>query len=136
MTQFSIPLAKLAEMMGGDLETVVRKATLDLFATVVRRSPVDTGRFKGNWNASYGTPTFTVGGRVDKTKLGTIGANMKAEVQLVESLPVGGVTYLSNSMPYAARLEHGWSGQAPSGMVKLAAEEFARMVAKAVKAPK
>lgn len=123
-------------MMGADLETVVRKATLDLFTAVVRRSPVDTGRFKGNWNASYGTPKLTVGGRADQTKLGSVGANMKAELRIIESLPVGGVTYLSNGMPYAARLEHGWSGQAPSGMVKLAAEEFSRMVAKATGAQK
>lgn len=53
--RFSVPLAALAEKVKLDIDTVARKATLDLFSSVVQRSPVDTGRFKGNWNYSQNT---------------------------------------------------------------------------------
>lgn len=37
----------------------------------------------------------------------------------------GGVTLISNPLPYAQRLEYGWSKQAPQGMVRLTLIEMA-----------
>ena len=50
MSTWSVPLDRLAEKMGLEVETVVRKVTSDMFGAVVRKSPVDTGRFRANWN--------------------------------------------------------------------------------------
>lgn len=57
----------------------------------------------------------------------------KQRIQAVYRLPVGDVVYLTNSLPYAQRLEHGWSKQAPRGMVRLSAIEFKRFVRQAIR---
>ena len=87
---------------------------------------MDTGRFKANWNVSYGAPNTT-------TSASTASARATAEVRKSLTLPVGGVVYLTNSLPYALRLEYGWSKQAPTGMVRLTATEWRAKVAAANK---
>ena len=127
MTQFSIPLQRLADKARLDLQTVARKATLDVFRAAVLRSPVDTGRFRANWNVSYGAPSYV-------TTFVAVESRGAAQAELALTLPVGGVVYLANGLPYARRLEYGYSNQAPAGMVRLAAQEFAAYVDKAVRA--
>lgn len=125
MAQFTIPLARLAAKSGLDLATVVRKVTLDLFSRVVLRSPVDTGRFRANWNVSYGQPNASV---TTDTGQGRI----QAEIGGVATSPVGSVSYLTNGLPYARRLEYGYSKQAPAGMVRLTVREFSAFIDKAI----
>lgn len=117
MSGWSIPLDKLAKRAGARLEDVARKVTYDLFAEVVRRSPVDTGRFRANWNVSYGTADLTITESTQQAR-GT------TEAAKALTLPVGGVLYLANALPYSLRLENGWSKQAPTGMVKLSVQNF------------
>lgn len=121
MSAFSIPIAALAERMKEDLDTAVRKATLRLFRSVVLRTPVDTGRARANWNVSFGAADYSV-------TVSTNQARGLAEAEKALALPVGGITYISNGLPYIRLLEHGYSRQAPQGMVRLAAAEFARAV--------
>jgi hypothetical protein len=121
MTSWSIPVDKLVERAKGDIDTVVRRATFQTFRSVVLRSPVDTGRFRANWNVSFGVPEYTT----------TVSTNQNrgvTEASKALRLPVGGITYISNGLPYGVRLENGYSKQAPAGMVRLAAAEFARFV--------
>jgi hypothetical protein len=40
----------------------------------------------------------------------------------------GRVFYLANNVPYAQRIEDGWSRQAPTGLVALTAMEFQNIV--------
>lgn len=133
MAGFSIPLAQLAAKIQGDLETVVRKSTAQVFGAVTLKSPVDTGRFRANWNVSYAAVDTTVTSSTNQ-------ARAQAEVDKALALPVGGVVYLANSLPYARTLEYGgypnppkggngktiggYSKQAPAGMVRTSALEF------------
>lgn len=121
MSSWSIPVDRLVAQAKGDLEAVVRRATFQTFRSVVLRSPVDTGRFRANWNVSFGVPEYGV----------TLSTNQNrglTEAAKALRLPVGGVTYISNGLPYGVRLENGYSKQAPAGMVRLAAAEFQRFV--------
>lgn len=118
MARWSIPMDTLAARAKTDVETVARKLTLDLFRSVVLKSPVDTGRFRANWNVSYGTPDYSVTQSVDKNRGLT-------EASKALTLPIGGVQYISNGLPYARPLEYGWSKQAPAGMVRLSVIEVA-----------
>lgn len=122
---WSIPLDQLAKKTGLKLDTVARKVTLDLFTSVVQKSPVDTGRFKANWNVGT-TPNLSF---TASTNAGR-GLN---EAQKAIGIPAGGVVYLSNGLPYARRLEYGWSGQAPAGMVRLSVREFRQFVERAIR---
>ena len=118
MARWSIPMDTLAARAKTDVETVARKLTLDLFRSVVLKSPVDTGRFRANWNVSYGTPDYTTTQSVERGRGLT-------EASKALTLPIGGVQYMSNGLPYARQLEYGWSKQAPAGMVRLSVIEVA-----------
>jgi hypothetical protein len=127
VSQWSIPLDRLAQRAGIRLETVARKATLDVFRNVSLRSPVDTGRFRANWNVSFGAPNYAT----TESKNANRG---KSEEAKALTLPIGGVTYMSNGLPYASRLEYdSYSKQAPAGMVRITAREFSIYVQRALK---
>lgn len=119
MSRWSIPLDKLARKTGNDIERVGRQATSALFRSVAERSPVDTGRFRGNWQFTKDT---IPGGTLERDdKDGSLAA---AEALKALVTPLGGVTYYTNNLPYAQRLENGYSGQAPAGMVRVSIVEF------------
>lgn len=102
------------------MSRAVRKITLDAFSNVIMMSPVDTGRFRGNWQTAIGdAPDGTVEA-VDPS-----GNTVIAKVQGVTAgMEPGDVVYMANNLPYAQRLEDGYSGQAPNGMVKLTVQRF------------
>lgn len=128
MGKWSIPLDKLAAKAKSDVERVGRQATFALFDAVQQKSPVDTGRFRGNWQFGIGAvPNGTV--EVDDKG----GAQAQAEAAKALNAKLGGVIYYVNNLPYARRLEYGYSNQAPQGMVRLSVGEFRSAVAKAIK---
>ena len=116
-TKFAINVRKWAEVAELSLEQTVRAATLEVFGSVIRKSPVDTGRFKGNWQIDQRGFQYD---KFDKDGQATLDL-ITAKVSKSE---VGGIVSLINSLPYAERLEFGYSGQAPQGMVRLTAMEF------------
>jgi len=118
---------RLVEKSKARVDVVVRRTILELFMNVVKRAPVDTGRFRANFNVSYGTPNLRTTEATDKS-LGTA----RRTVQLVSTLPTSGVIFLSNGLPYAGRLENGSSKQSPYGMVKVAVAQFDSAVRKAL----
>lgn len=126
MSRWSIPLDGLAQRAGIRLEAVAREVTFNAFSAVKTRSPVDTGRFRANWNVSFGAPNYS-------TTSSTSANRADAEVAKALTLPIGGVTYMSNGLPYASRLEYGYSKQAPAGMVRITAREFANYVQRALR---
>ncbi|MDD5385350.1 MAG: HK97 gp10 family phage protein [Gallionella sp.] len=121
MSNFSLDISRFVEKAKANIDIAARKTTLEVFSRVIKRSPVDTGRFRGNWNYSINAPTFSVNvNQYDKTGDSTIG-------NIDSSLPqktAGNVFFLTNSLPYANRLENGWSKQSPRGMVQLTVIEF------------
>jgi hypothetical protein len=127
--KFKRDFAKILARAGGKADQVIRKVVLDVGKAIINRSPVDTGRFRGNWNyASVSINTSTSGG-ADKT-----GSSALARIQAgLTGWATGQTIYITNSLPYAVRLENGWSQQAPSGMVRLTVVEFRQYIAKAAR---
>lgn len=117
---FALDLSKAIEKAKDNAELVARKITLELFSNVILKSPVDTGRFRANWNCSIGSADKSTSAATDKEGSGAIG-RMRAEV--TKFTLNGQSIFLSNSLPYAERLENGWSDQAPQGMVRLSVME-------------
>lgn len=106
------------------MDLAVRKIALELFSRVILRSPVDTGRFRGNWMVAIGNiPSGTLD-LEDKTGTATVSKATAATA----GVKAGDVIYLVNNLPYAQRLEDGYSGQAPAGMVGLTVQEFQQVV--------
>lgn len=110
------------------MDLIVRKVTLDLGTALIQKSPVRSGRFKNNWQAGTGAVNLDVGAANDPS--GTAAVTRLAAV--VATAKAGGVIYVTNSLPYAVRLEYGWSSQAPGGMVRTTTAEFKTYLTKAL----
>lgn len=117
---FSDDLRRFEDKTLDKMSRAVRKITLDAFSNVIMMSPVKSGRFRGNWQPAVGSAPSGIIEAVDPT-----GAIVIAKVKGVTAgMEPGDVVYMANNLPYAQRLEDGYSGQAPSGMVKLTVQRF------------
>ena len=125
---FSLQVAAFAAKAKGNANQVVRKVAIDCVSSIVLKSPVDTGRFRANWNLSLGNIDETTSDATDKGGADTI-AN--AAVSVSDSL-LGQTVYITNALPYAQRLEYGYSKQAPVGMVRITVAEFQGYIDRAV----
>lgn len=110
-----------------NMDQTTRSVALTLFTAVVRRSPVDTGRFRGNWSVQV-DQTPQIKEVDDKSGDATIS---KAQSDLVGK-KAGDRIMLLNHLPYSIELENGHSDQAPRGMVKLTVTNFINYVNRAV----
>lgn len=124
---FSADISRFVAQAKGAVDEATRRATVLLAQGVVLKSPVDTGRFRGNWMFGSGAVPRGVSEVVDASGQATL-ARL---IALIGKSSAGGVTYLSNNLPYAVRLENGWSDQAPQGMVRLTSMEFQHYVTQA-----
>jgi hypothetical protein len=129
MTTFALDLNRAIEKAKDKAEIAVRKITIDLFKSVIMKSPVDTGRFRANWNTAIGTADYSTSTETDKSGSTTLSnaASVVASYKLSESS-----IFLTNNLPYAGILEFGrangkpGSNQAPNGMVRLSMMEVSR----------
>lgn len=128
MASFEQQVKAWADKANARLELAVRKIALDAFSEVVLMSPVKSGRFRGNWQVAIGNiPQGTIA-LEDKTGQVVIS---KIEAETMD-LQVGQTIYLVNNLPYAQRLEYGWSQQAPGGMVRITAQRYQQIVDRVV----
>jgi hypothetical protein len=95
-----------------DYDEHTRKTALLVWRGVILRSPVDTGRFRSNWQIGTGAMPS---GTTDNTG-GPMSFNVGGDL-------MGKTVYIVNNLPYARRLEEGWSDQAPHGMVAITLAE-------------
>ena len=118
--EFGAQVRRWSDKTQKKMDKAVRKIALEEFSNDILLSPVDTGRFRGNWQPAVGR---AVGGTIEAVD--PSGATVTAKVQSVTGqVKAGDVIYMVNNLPYAQRLEDGWSKQAPSGMVALTVQRF------------
>lgn len=129
---FALQVGAWADKARGNAEQVVRKVGFEMFARVVQRTPVDTGRARGNWQVTLVTPASAVVDRSDGGKKGSrpSGSLESSALAATEgySIKVAQTIWITNGLPYAPRLEYGWSSQAPAGMVRVTVAEFQGLV--------
>lgn len=118
--KFALDVGKFALDANEALETVVKRVEIEIFSRILFRSPVDTGRFRGNWFVDQRKVTNDV----DKSGEITVARMTEA----VNASQVGGVTSYINSLPYSERLEFGYSQKAPEGVVRITVAEFGAIV--------
>lgn len=117
---FSSDLERSKRNINAKMSRAVRKIALDTFSGVIMMSPVDTGRFRGNWQTAIGSPPEGTVETVDPS-----GNTVIAKVAGVTAgMDPGDIIYMANNLPYARRLEEGYSSQAPAGMVALTVQRF------------
>lgn len=111
--EFALAIDKAWAAKGQDILDLTVEISLQALRGLVQMSPVDTGRFRGNWITSVGTtdPTVFEAARAPSVPI------TEADTKLGALNKVPDVVYLQNNLPYANRLENGYSKQAPQGMV-------------------
>ena len=124
---FAADLRALCDKAGDKAEMVVRGAALELGGQMIDRSPVDTGRFKNNWVTATGAADSSASASSDKS--GARSGSMLNEK--IAGWKPGQTIWILNSLPYAKRLEYGWSKQAPGGMVRLAVQNYSQAIKRA-----
>lgn len=104
-------------------DLVFRGTALEIFSKVVKRTPVKTGRLRGNWQCEINAIPI---GEVDSTPAQALTKIVKitGQMKFTDSI------YLINNLPYVEVIENGSSEQAPQGMVKITVAEFRDTVAK------
>lgn len=127
---FSKEIKAISLSLKNQTEQVVRGTLLDLTGLIIKETPADTGRLRGNWQASINAPL--------SNKLNTMDKNGNAAVaaagNVINNLVIGNTFYLTNNLPYAAVVEYGgypnppknptgktingYSRLAPQGMVR------------------
>ena len=121
---FSLQVGAWADKARTNADVVTRKVVMEMVKRVVLRTPVDTGRARANWQTTIGAPAATTLDAQDKSGGAAIGRG----VEVAGRFPMGATVWISNALPYAPRLEYGWSKQAPAGMVRVTVAEFQGLV--------
>jgi hypothetical protein len=122
-------LQRIAQRNKAKMVKVAQNSLMRIGGAIVAKSPVDSGRFKNNWMSAYGAPDESTTNSFAKTELGegrgAVVGRLKAKLDLLDT---GQYFYFTNSLPYAERLEYGWSQQAPGGMVRLSVASWQSIV--------
>lgn len=115
--QFTVPLDELVKQANKDFnvskEVALRKLALDLYAELIKRTPVDTGRARANWNLSIRHPNYSISANT------RVPSTVTLDAKELKGLPI---VFISNGLPYVRELEHGKSDQAPHGFIRLSIE--------------
>ena len=118
--QFSSALEKAAEnIIPSMLVELQTQLVLDLLRRVVLKTPVDTGRARGNWQVGIGE---IPDGILDRTA--DPQAIIAAAEKKLEQLGFGEIVWVANNLEYVTFLEDGSSQQAPAGMLRLSLAEL------------
>ena len=110
-----------------DFRTAIQAIALDALTRVVLKTPVLTGRARGNWSVGIGS----VGGEArdveDKSGSLTIAEGEQVLAQYAHQQGYPEIV-LFNNLPYIERLENGYSTMAPNGMVAVTISELQPLV--------
>lgn len=121
-TEFALQIDQAWAAKDQDIDDLVHEISQQALRAIVQVSPVDTGRFRGNWITSVDTPDVSVFAEV-RSPSQVIAAG-EAAIMAKEK---PNVIYIQNNLPYANRIENGWSREkAPQGVVGIT---VARIVA-------
>ena len=122
---------KIEQKIDRTLDQGIRATLFEVSTAIIKDTPADTGRARGNWQASIGRGATGV---VSVESKGSGQAKAIADVNQTVRVAVGDLYYLTNNLPYIERLEYGWSKQAPSGMVRKNMQNFNRLLVKNIRA--
>lgn len=142
MADFMDTINQWVESVETSIDDTLQTIAIKVGESVIMLSPVDTGRFRGNWQMTFDAPASSSLVRYDQVGESTI----QMLASKVNSFTAGQVAYIQNHVLYGHDLEwgtyngptdkvteNGFSNQAPYGMVRVTEEQFTRIVEEAVR---
>jgi len=123
--RFNAELDKAATKIHGDFSKFYRQVCLEVLSRIVLRTPVDTGRARGNWQVEIGG---AAGGILDVN--GSRGAMtdfaISKGIAKLADIPAFSLVHITNNLEYISYLEDDKrSSQHPEGMVEITLTEMA-----------
>ena len=129
--EFSKSLQTLSVVLDAEISAVTRLGVLMVFSEIIKRSPVDTGAYRASHGIANAYASETEG-IVKGVKGQTISPSVAIEKMKSWTWRVGdGDIILYNNLPYAERIENGWSN--PGNKPRI--NKSGRDTQSAVKAP-
>lgn len=108
-----IDIRKLGTVLTEEIKDVseleYKALAFELFGEIIKMTPVDTGRARGNWHINVGRPEYSISSGTRPSQ-----PNYNLDVRGFPSV------YISNGLPYMKDLEDGRSTQAPNGISQVA----------------
>lgn len=102
-----------------------KKIAFEALKRIAEKTPVRTGRARGNWQVTIGQPAASVLNTFDIMGKETIAKGLAA----LANLPPFSVVYITNNVNYISFLEEGTPKTLPVGMVAVTVEELREMFA-------
>lgn len=123
---FQRQLKKYLKVVDKEGTKGIRSVSLQALKMVMKKSPVDKGTFRGNWNVGINkiddSYDYDAGGNTAKYSVDQNTFNRGGVI--IGGVKIGDGINISNALPYANRLEFGYSDQAPSGMIRTTEHEL------------
>ena len=110
-------------VMPNELVKMQKKIVLEALKRLMEKTPVDTGRARGNWQVGIGS---AVEGSIQENWPSDAEA-ISAGISVLVALPPYSTVWISNNLDYIEILEDGGSQQAPQGMLALTVAELKQM---------
>ena len=123
--EFTAQVRKFNRTAQEKLAKQLKRVCLKAFESIVQKTPVLTGCARGNWRVSFGTELPRSFSITVRDAGGSKAVSLASSV-IMASATVGTRVNITNSVPYIMRLEHGYSRQAPQGMVRVTVDELVR----------
>jgi len=123
---------KISEKLDKTLSQGIRATLFEVGAAIIKDTPADTGRARGNWQSSVNSGAT---GELSRKQKGKRSGAATTELSQEVNVAIGNIFYLTNNVPYIRRLEYGYSKKkAPDGMVRKNLQHFNRLLVKNLKA--
>lgn len=114
---FSLDISRFVANANLKVKDAITGVAYGIAEGVIKRTPVDTGRARGNWIVTMDSMSREQTGVLDKSgerSLNRVARGLDAfELGKTRSI------FLTNTLPYIVMLEYGWSPKSPAGMVRL-----------------
>ena len=143
MAHWTMDLSKYAKNKEHEIAEVRKSYACALYSSIVKKTPVDTGRARGNWNISVGhdvttttentTQQFQSVAQVPEPK-GDESIYISNNIEYITKLEYGG--YPKNPKGGSGKTVNGYSKQAPEGMVGVTLANSENIFNSAVRAVK
>lgn len=126
---FADDVKKWTLKVEAQIASALHEVAIEMLTRIVMRSPVDTGVFRGNWQVGINVKPSGVLDEPDTSGAATIARG----TSVIKKAKAGDTIFITNNLAYGPALEHGWSKQAPNGMVRVTCAEFPDIVQEALK---
>lgn len=113
---FKLKINDWADSVMEAIPEIIDDALDNAARDIVKLSPVDTGRFRGNWQATGNSPSLISLNNYDKDGADTI-KSLRRQIHALARDKATHTIYITNALTYSVPLEFGYSGQAPNGVL-------------------